>query len=294
MPTEPRHAVIDIGSNTVRLAIFCGTPPNYRRLVDEKARCRLADGLDLTGRLSERGVTKAKDAIAGYVKMARKAGVETIRMVATAAVREAAGGARFAARLERRHGVPVHILSGEEEAQTCALGVMTGTQAADGIIADLGGGSLELVEALEGVARRCASTPLGHVRVGQRCEAAGPGALDRLIYAELGPIEWLSGTPGKTLYLSGGAWRKLARRHIALSGHDGPVHGYRPAFDPFHDNILDLLEDAAKDPHGLGAVGTAARLAACLISVVEPGAVEFSTRGLCDGCYVAAFRDIAA
>ena len=293
MPSESRRAVIDIGSNTVRLAIFSGAPPDYRRLVDEKVRCRLADGLDLTGTLSERGVVKAKDAVAAYLKMARKSGVVSIRIVATAAVREASDGAKFAARLERRHGMKVHILAGEEEARLCAAGVMTGTRAAEGVIADLGGGSLELVEARNGDSGRCATTPLGHVRLGQRT-GAGPGALDRIIHAELGQIPWLAEAPGTTLYLSGGAWRKLARRHISETGYGGALHGYRPPFEAFRAYVLDLLDLDAAGREAPGTVGIAARLAACLIADMEPGAVEFSTRGLADGCYVADFAHAAA
>ena len=142
----PRSAVVDLGSNSVRLVVFEGHGRNPLTIFNEKAVLRLGKGLQGTGRLNEEAVAAALPVMQRYHAVGRAMGVEAFEVLATAAVRDAANGPAFVAALgDAMPGVPIRILSGEEEASLSAAGLLCGIPAADGVLADIGGGSLELV-----------------------------------------------------------------------------------------------------------------------------------------------------
>jgi exopolyphosphatase/guanosine-5'-triphosphate,3'-diphosphate pyrophosphatase len=134
---DRRVAVIDIGSNSIRLEIFDGLTRAFCPLFNEKVICALGRDLKSTGRLSEKGAELALINLPRFTRMARGMGAARIDMLATAAVREAENGAEFIAEVERRCGQEVRVLSGAEEARISALGVLAGIPDADGIMGDL-------------------------------------------------------------------------------------------------------------------------------------------------------------
>src|ERR1700755_1764924 len=140
----PRCAVVDLGSNSVRLVVFEGQCRNPVAIFNEKAVLRLGRGLQSTGRLNEEGMGQAFTVLHRYHAVARAMGAAPFEILATAAVRDAANGPDFVAALGARlDGVPIHVLSGVQEAEYSAMGVLCGIPTADGILADIGGGSLE-------------------------------------------------------------------------------------------------------------------------------------------------------
>src|SRR5271156_3490038 len=147
----PRCAVVDLGSNSVRLVVYEGHTRNPMPIFNEKAVLRLGRGLQATGRLNEEGVTQALTVMHRYHAVARAMGARPFEVLATAAVRDAENGAVFVEALrDRMPGVPIHILSGAEEAAYSADGMLCGIPTADGVLADIGGGSLELVRLTAG------------------------------------------------------------------------------------------------------------------------------------------------
>lgn len=283
-----RSAVIDIGSNSVRLAIFAAPAPDHRRLVNEKAMCRLVEGLDQTGKLSPTGVTMALDAIGGWVALAESLQVDSVQLVATAAVREASDGKQFTALLEGRTGHPVQILSGEDEATMSACGILSAFDAVaslEGLIVDLGGGSLELVELQSGVELgRLVSLPLGHIRLCRR-SAGDLSKLDGLITAGLADVSWLRTSEGRKIFLAGGAFRQLARRHRASTVSSGDIDGYfidASTACRFCEAVSgQLVSDDDETTREL--VG--ARIVVQLVKATGAQGVVFSARGLMDGCH---------
>jgi len=222
-----RVAVIDIGSNSLRLVVFdkrsrCPVP-----VFNEKALPGLGRGLEKTGVLNPEGVKAALINIARFVTMAEAMGVEEIDLLATAAVRDAGDGKAFTAEIEKKTGRKVQIVTGEEEARLSALGVIAGVPEADGLMGDLGGGSLELVAINKGKIGHHVTLPLGPLRL---VEATG-GDLDaaqKLIDKQFEKLEWLEEVKGKTLYPVGGTWRGFARIH--MEQNDYPlrvIHEYR-------------------------------------------------------------------
>ena len=226
-PNAPRCGVVDLGSNSVRLVIFEGRGRNPQAIFNEKAVLGLGRGLQATGRLNEEAIGPALTVLARYHAVAHAMRADPLEVVATAAVRDAANGDAFVAAMrERMPGLRIRILTGEEEGRLSADGVLLGFPGADGVLGDLGGGSLEVVRLAEGRVARAASLPIGAIRLAER--AGGEVARARAIAEEeMAKQSWLAEGGGRDLYLVGGAWRALARMHIAQTGYPlAIVHHY--------------------------------------------------------------------
>jgi exopolyphosphatase/guanosine-5'-triphosphate,3'-diphosphate pyrophosphatase len=218
---DERVAVVDIGSNSIRLVVFDGVKRAPATVFNEKVLCGLGRGLQSSGRLSPEGVALAVPNLVRFTSLARAMGVGRIDLIATAAVREASDGEVFRETVERLCGHNIRVLSGEEEAEFSALGVIAGNPRADGIMGDLGGGSLELVEVNDGKVGHSTTLTLGPLRLMESCGDDRQKAR-RLIDKAFAKVDWLSGGKGRTFYPVGGTWRNLARLHIEQ--HRYPLH----------------------------------------------------------------------
>ena len=107
-----RIGIIDLGSNSLRLAVFEQHGPALFPLLNEKVMCGLARGLSTTGRLNPEGVTLALVNLQRFVALARSIGVDHFAVLATAAVRDAEDGRSFAERVSRECNVPVTVVDG--------------------------------------------------------------------------------------------------------------------------------------------------------------------------------------
>jgi exopolyphosphatase / guanosine-5'-triphosphate,3'-diphosphate pyrophosphatase len=223
---DERVAVVDIGSNSIRLVVFDGLKRSPAIVYNEKVLCGLGRGLQSSGRLSTEGVELAVPNLVRFTALAQAMGVGRIDLIATAAVREAEDGTAFREAVEKQCGHPIRVLTGEEEAELAALGVIAGNPLADGIMGDLGGGSLELVEVAGGKLGRSTTVPLGPLRLMERCgddRRAARNLIDKT-FTKLG---WLGEGKGRNFYPVGGAWRNMARLHIEQSKHPlHAIHGY--------------------------------------------------------------------
>jgi exopolyphosphatase/guanosine-5'-triphosphate,3'-diphosphate pyrophosphatase len=224
----PRRAgVVDLGSNSVRLVVFEGLTRNPSAIFNEKAILGLGRGLQATGRLNEDAITHSILVLERYVAVARSMGADPIEVLATAAVRDAENGEAYVAMLRRRFpNLAIRVLTGQQEAELSAEGVLCGIPDADGILGDLGGGSLELVHIRGGEIAASATLPLGVIRLSE--QSGGDVVRARAIAEDaLGGVPWLRSGAGRDLYLVGGAWRALARIHIGQTGYPlAIVHHY--------------------------------------------------------------------
>ena len=224
---QPRSAVVDLGSNSVRLVVFEGRGRNPLTIFNEKAVLGLGRGLVTTGKLNEEAVEQALTVMVRYHTVARAMGADPVEVLATAAVRDATNGAAFVAALQDRlPDLRIRVLTGQEEGLLSAEGVLLGFPDADGVLGDIGGGSLELVELSHGRAGRAVSLPLGAIRLAER----SGGDIQRgrgFATEEFNRVPWLNEAAGRDLYLVGGAWRALARMHIAQTAYPlSIVHHY--------------------------------------------------------------------
>ncbi len=141
LPGEP-VAIVDIGSNSVRLVSYESQSRAPTPTFNEKALCGLGKGVAMTGLLPEDGVVRALAALERFRVLCDTMRIRDVRGIATAAVRDAANGAEFLNRAERVLGRKIELLSGQREARLSALGVLSSIYKADGVVGDLGGGSL--------------------------------------------------------------------------------------------------------------------------------------------------------
>ena len=298
----PRTAIVDIGSNTVRLVVYEGATSLSAPSFNEKIHCELARGLAETGRLNRDGQDRAMAALSRFVRLARAMGVERIEAVATAAVREAIDGKSFVNKVERRFRIPVRVLSGTEEAKLSAFGLLANIPAADGLFGDLGGGSLELVSLSKGKIKNSTSLMLGHLVLAERSNG-GRNRANGLIARELNDVSWLRRLKGRTLYLTGGAWRAIARILLEQTNH--PVHiidGYEVEADKVLQiaSVLSGLSDKtllkieSLSPRRAGTLPFAALVLRALIEKGQPESVVFSGFGVREGVLLSTFPGFPA
>jgi exopolyphosphatase/guanosine-5'-triphosphate,3'-diphosphate pyrophosphatase len=223
----PPVAVIDIGSNSVRLMIYEGLTRSPTPIFNEKVLAGLGREVQSTGLLASDAIDKALQALSRFRALCDTLHVRRIWAIATAACRDAHNGRTFIAQAERICRTPIKVLSGQREAQLTAFGVISGIHDPDGIVGDLGGGSLELVD-VKGIKVRAGLTlPLG----GLTLQDAADGSIkraERIVEGALDDVRMLKRGEGRTLYVVGGTWRALARLHMWQTGYPFHVmHGYR-------------------------------------------------------------------
>ncbi|MCK8782976.1 Ppx/GppA family phosphatase [Roseomonas sp. NAR14] len=292
--SAPRAAVVDLGSNSVRLVVFEGRGRNPHAIFNEKAVLGLGRGLQSTGRLNEAAIARAKVVLGRYHAVARAMGAEPVEVMATAAARDASNGPEFVTALEAcMPGVPIRILTGAEEGRLSAEGVFLGFPDADGILGDIGGGSLEVVNLAGGGIAEVASLPLGTIRLAER--AGGDPARARAVAeGDLAGVPWLKEGSGRDLYLVGGAWRALAKLHIDQSGYPlSIVHHYvlpREAARTLTTSVIATPVKALERLPGVSAkraadLPFAAVAMRRLLRATGARRVVFSANGLREGWY---------
>lgn len=214
-------AVLDIGSNSVRLVVYERHARALTPLYNEKSACALGRGVGRTGRLADANVAQALDAIKRFALVARMMRVGKVWVLATSAVRDAANRQQFVDAVEAVMDSKVQVLSGEQEAHYAALGAVAGIPGFAGMVGDLGGGSLELSNIIQGSDTDGESFEIGVIRLqddsdGSPVKAASI-ARERLLKSSL------SRAPkGRSFAAIGGTWRSLAKLHQIVSKY--PLH----------------------------------------------------------------------
>ncbi|HEV7276388.1 MAG TPA: Ppx/GppA phosphatase family protein [Devosiaceae bacterium] len=246
-------AVLDIGSNSVRLVVYERHARALTPLYNEKTACALGQGVASDGRLDYHNIDRALTAIQRFALVTRLMRVGTTHIIATAAVREASNSSAFVAAVEEIMGGSVAVLSGTEEAHFAALGVTAGIPGFTGVIGDLGGGSLELSAMETGQDESGETHELGVIRL--RSDADGDAAAaarlarDRLLASRI-----IASQPGGTFCAIGGSWRALAKVHQALRRYPlRMVQNYEvPAEDLLQlcDEITDAMVAGEPIPGG--------------------------------------------
>jgi len=295
VPNAPRSAIVDLGSNSVRLVVFEGRTRNPVAIFNEKAVLGLGRGLQATGRLDDEAMRHALQVMHRYGVIARAMRADPFEVVATAAVREALNGPGFVAALQARlPGIPIRVISGEQEAALSAEGLLSGIPGADGVLADIGGGSLELVRVAHAGPLQAATLRLGVIRLAERSRG-DPVRARAVAEEELAALPWLAEGFGRDLYLVGGACRALARIHIAQTGYPlNMVHHYVIGREEARDltgvvaaasrRVLERLPGAPR--RRIDDLPFAAVVMRRLLRATGARRVVFSASGLREGWYM--------
>ena len=285
-------AVIDVGSNSIRLVVYKGPRRAPLPILDEKVSCGLGRGMNSEGMMSPQSMDLALRTVRRFVDIARSMRVSGIKAVATAAVRNAANGPDLKEAIERECGISLWVLSGMEEARLSALGTLCAIPDADGVMGDIGGGSLELVEICEGEIRSHATLQLGTIPLLESGLSPAKAA-KKLITPCLEELPWLKDAKKKTFYAVGGSWRALAKRH--MESEDYPlriVHGYSLSSSRALEMTQEIVDISPGSLRSLWIIGrnrmeSAPYAAALMKSLLKRTGVRdlmFCTYGLREGC----------
>ena len=210
------YAVIDIGTNTIRLLVAQVTPEDgLRRLRDDTVTARLGHGVDASGRLETERMTRAARAVADLARRARAAGARSMRAVATSAVRDASNRDQFVALVAEVAGVSVEVIGGEREAALTYRGAMIGRPPGGRhLVADIGGGSTEIILAVDGAIQFERSLQLGSGRLTEQCLASDPPRPEEIARARQRVADLLASVPdvsAKEVIIVGGTGSALLR-----------------------------------------------------------------------------------
>ncbi len=285
-----RSAVIDIGSNSVRLVVYEGPARAPAVIFNEKVAAGLGRGLAIDGRIADEDAKRGLTALRRYALLAKHMEVKDLQCVATAAVRDAENGPEFIAAAAEA-GLKIHLLSGEEEAEAAGYGVLSAIPDAHGIAVDLGGGSLELAEVANGRVGRCASFPLGVLRL-PALRREGQQTFERAVRKMLRSAGWPDGMVGLPLYLVGGSWRALSRLDLELTQdplavldqHSLPRAALRRLVRATNRLTFEELRAIpGMASNRAAALPDAAALLAALVNILDVPEMTVSSSGLREG-----------
>jgi exopolyphosphatase/guanosine-5'-triphosphate,3'-diphosphate pyrophosphatase len=222
----PPVGVIDIGSNSVRLVVYEGLTRSPTPIFNEKVLAGLGREVQTTKLLAPDAVDKALAALRRFRTLCDRIDVPSLWVVATAACRDAKNGKAFVDEAERICRTRIEVISGKREAELSALGVVSGFHRPDGIMGDLGGGSLELTDVRGHRVQPGVTLPLGGLAL-QDVSNKSIKKAEKLVKKALGEVRLLEGGKGRSFYAIGGTWRSLARLHMWQKGYPLHVmHGY--------------------------------------------------------------------
>ncbi|MDF1834868.1 MAG: Ppx/GppA family phosphatase [Alteraurantiacibacter sp. bin_em_oilr2.035] len=295
----PDRAVIDIGSNTVRMVVYSGPRRAPNVWLNEKVTARLGRDLATSGRIPRAAEQLALGGLARFAAILADLGVDDVATVATAAARDAGNGSQFIKKV-RALGFEPRVLTGVEEANTAASGVIGAFPGASGTVADLGGGSLELAGIEKGHCVEAISLPLGTLRL-PALHDGGPAGFRKNVKAELAKASWAQTQDGP-LYLVGGTWRALAAYVMHKAKY--PL-GDPQAFRIPPDEAEKIARKLAKvDPARLTAIPgisssraaglpDAAAMLRVMLKELSPDALVISAWGLREGLLFNRLSEVA-
>jgi exopolyphosphatase / guanosine-5'-triphosphate,3'-diphosphate pyrophosphatase len=288
-PSPERLAAIDVGSNTVLLTVADYDGAKLTTVEEGEDQPRLGAGLGTSGRLSEAAMGRAVESLARMRDRCRSLGVQRVEAVATAAVREAANAAEFLDRV-RALDVPLRLISPETEAalsyRSAAYRFPTAGRM---LVADIGGGSLELVGAAIGSVTLTVSLPLGAVRLTEL--QLSPGELgrhiERILAAPLSGRRWRRAR----IVGSGGTFATLASMVLAGRKSGSPVHGTIVSDAEVRELLMSLAGKSHEErrhtpglpPKRADIIVAGVAVVAELLRLVEAAEVTVSGFGLRDG-----------
>jgi len=283
--------VFDIGSNSVRLVAYEGLTRSPTPIFNEKVLAGLGREVQTTGLLAPDTVEKALGALMRFRALCGTMGVKRMWAIATAACRDARNGRAFIAEAQRICGIRIDVLSGRREAELSALGVVSGMYKPDGIVGDLGGGSLELAEVHGRRIKPGVTLPLGGLAL-QDISARSLKNAERIVSHALADVATLRAGRDRNFYAVGGTWRALSRLHMWQTGYPLHVmHGYViPAkeaadfsrlvqrVDPSTLSQIEIVADARRP-----LLAYAALVLENIVRIARPKQVVMSALGVREG-----------
>ncbi len=283
-------AIIDIGSNSIRMIVYDGLFRSPAILFNERVLAELGKTLSTLGQLNAQNLDMAFFNLQRFKAVADNMKAQCF-VIATAALREASDGPEFTQKLKDELGLDVRIISGEEEAYLGYQGIISSFMEVDGVIGDLGGGSLELSVVEKSCYQKGESFPLGGLRLASGF--SGVKALKKEIKKHIEPQIWLKNSAkDKNFYPIGGAWRSVAKYYISQTGYPlHLIHGLQVKAKDLKPYLYELAQMNARQLSRLtmiskrrrNVMATSALLMLEVLEHIRPKKICFSTFGVRDG-----------
>jgi len=289
-----KEAIIDLGSNSIRMLIYDNLLNSQIPIFNEKAICELGKNLDKTGKLDPKGSDFALSVLQRFKRILSNLKVKKFKIIGTAAIREATDSKLFVAKVEKILKKKVEVLTGIEEAENSALGVIIGFQRVNGVVVDLGGGSLEIARVEKNIIYEKISLPLGVLRLFNQPKR-NKDKINSIISFYLNKIEWLRKGKTKNLYLCGGTWRTLLNAHIFKTNYPLSIlHQYKlPAIEAlkFSNRLSSVkliksekLVGVTKSRTNYIPIGS--YILSSLIKICDPSSILCSVSGVREGSLI--------
>ena len=291
IPHEGRLGVIDIGSNSIRLVVYDGIKRAPLPLFNEKVFCSLGKGLASTGKLNPEGVKLAEGCIARFLALVRIMDVVELQILATAAVRDAQDGAAFVEALERKYRINITVISGKKEARLAAAGIASSVYKPEGLVGDLGGGSIELIGLDNGNITEQTTLPIGPLRLLDSSKG-DKDKMRKLISEAIEGERWLEREHPSHFYAIGGSFRAIAHIHMAQEKYPlDIVHHYTIKAGPLRKLLKEIIGSSTQEiakMDGAPAKRAEALIPAALVmehilDLTDPVDVIFSASGIREG-----------
>ncbi|WP_455482593.1 exopolyphosphatase [Bartonella sp. B35(2025)] len=284
-------AVIDIGSNSVRLVVYEGLVRSPTVLFNEKILCGLGQGVAKNGFLEEKSSEMALRTLKRFRALCQQIGADEIYTLATAAAREAKNGLAFIHNAENILQNKIYLLSGNEEAIYSAYGVISTFYQPKGISGDLGGGSLELIDIDDSNVGEGITLPLGSLRL-QHMSNSNISVAAKIAHEQLCKSNIIHKGMTRCFYAVGGTWRNLAKLHMATKNYPLPVmHGYTVDAIEMENFLRLVVSGSIGNMRGISAISKNRRQllsygAIILIELIQSMGIEniiFSGAGVREG-----------
>ncbi|MDQ6775924.1 MAG: Ppx/GppA family phosphatase [Actinomycetota bacterium] len=297
-------AVIDLGSNSWRLVVYTYSPGAWWKRTDELYEIvRIGAGLAATGRLGLEAIERGLETLAVFDRFCRAGGLASsdVHAIATSAIRDASNGEEFLAAAEETMGTAIEVLSAEDEARYGYIAAVNTTTMTEGVVLDIGGGSMQLIRVEDRQATALTSFPLGAVRITERFLSDGGPAKRKdirrvraYVLEALDGLTWL-GQSGPRLVGLGGAVRNLAAAAGRIAGQvDLGVQGFVLSAAMLDDLVQRLAALPAAERGSISGIKPGRAdiiLGAALVlqAVVELGGldgIEVTEAGLREGLFL--------
>lgn len=238
-----KQALIDLGSNSIRLTVYSIHDQTFTILFKEKIMAGLAGYVD-EGRLNEEGIQCAIDALKNFQNIVSLLEISKLSVFATASLRNITNTEEALAAIEKATSLHVDVISGEKEAQLGYIGVTHDIQAKEGIVVDIGGASTELVHFKDTAIINACSIQLGSLKLYKECVRSilpGKGSMKRIHSTVRSYFSNTDMTEVQCMICTGGTARAtlhLCRKmfHLPDSQHTFTFHQLNELLQTFHDN----------------------------------------------------------
>lgn len=280
-------AVIDLGSNSLRMGIYEKENGKIKELKRERHQVRLAEGLGADNMLKKEPMERTLKVFESYRQVLIEENVDNFKAIATESLRRAENASEFIKCVKLFTGIDIDVLDGENEAKYGAAAAKMSMDADSFYVIDIGGGSVEIAKVKEGVVVNYSSKPLGCVVMTEKFnpDEKGDGEIKAYMKQELDELEWIN--ESLPVCVLGGVVKELAVSILGNYDFDGKKITADKVFDMYDKiyktKVPERSEKFGIDPRRCDVMTAGLCPLTALLKKTGMGQVVFCARGVREG-----------